>query len=123
MNLNGQMTLTHKGRVHALTVNFAAICTYEAETGKNGLTMLRLLAQGGVNAGLVSARDIRALFYGGLKTHDPEMTIALAEEIIDTNPDMLLQALGAAMPAEGDTPDPTAKPGKVKRPRGRRAKT
>lgn len=123
MNLNGEVRLTHKGQVHAMTINFAAICTYEAETGKNGFTLLRLLAQGGVNAGLVSARDIRALFYGGLKAHDPGMTIELAEEIIDANPDMLLQALGAAMPVEGDTPAPKANPGKARRPRRRRAKT
>ncbi|WP_423209122.1 hypothetical protein E2976_18425 [Paracoccus yeei] len=122
MNLQGKITLDHGGRAYALTVNYAALCTFEEETGKNGFAMLNLLAAGGLQAGLVSARDLRALIYGGLKAHDPAVTLDLAGEILDANPDAFLRALQASMPADGDVPREGGGGGKRRRPKRRRAK-
>lgn len=122
MSLTGQVSLTYEGQVYPLTINYAAMCIFEEETGKNCFSMLRLLSQGGVNAGLITARELRALFYGGLKAHAADMTIDLAGRILDANPEMLLKALGVALPKEGDTPPVKAKAGKTHRPRRRRAK-
>lgn len=122
MNLQGKITLTHDGRAYALTINYAALCTFEEVAGKNGFAMLNLLAAGGLQAGLVSARDLRALIYGGLKAHDDTVTLELAGEILDANPDAFVLAIKASMPAEGDVPKEGGGPGKRRRPKRRRAK-
>lgn len=118
--MQGTITLNHGGRAYDLTINYAALCTFEEVTGKNGFTMLTLLGRDGLKAGLVSARDLRALVYGGLRTHDAEVTLVLAGEILDSNPDAFRRAIEASMPAEGDAPSETS--GKRRRPRRRRAK-
>ena len=118
--MQGTIRLNHDGRAYDLTINYAALCTFEEVTGKNGFAMLNLLARGGLQAGLVSARDLRALVYGGLRAHDGEVTLDLAGAILDSNPDAFRKAIEASMPAEGDTPREA--PGKRRRPRRRRAK-
>lgn len=122
MNLQGKVTLNHDDRSYALTINYAALCTFEDETGKNGFAMLNLLAAGGLQAGLVSARDLRALIYGGLKAHDDTVTLALAGEILDANPEAFVRAIQASMPVEGDAPKEGGDAGKGRRPKRRRAK-
>ncbi|WP_313350742.1 hypothetical protein [Paracoccus sp. (in: a-proteobacteria)] len=122
MNLQGKISLNHGGRAYALTINYAALCTFEEETGKNGFAMLNLLAAGGLQAGLVGARELRALIYGGLKAHDDSVTVELAGEILDANPDAFVKALQASMPAEGDVPGEGGSQGKRRRPKRRRAK-
>ncbi|MDF3606128.1 hypothetical protein PE067_08300 [Paracoccus sp. DMF-8] len=122
MNLQGKITLSHDGRSYGLTINYAALCTFEEETGKNGFAMLNLLAAGGLQAGLVSARDLRALIFGGLKTHDADVTIELAGEILDSNPDALVRALQSSLPQDGDVPKEGGGEGKRRRPKRRRAK-
>ncbi len=120
--MQGKITLNHAGHVYAMTINYAALCTFEEETGKNGFAMLNVLAAGGLQAGLISARDLRALVYGGLKAHDDAVTLELAGEILDANPDAFVKALQASMPAEGDVPKEGGEQGKRRRPKRCRAK-
>lgn len=122
MDLQGKVLLTHKGRDYGLTINMSAICAYEDVTGKNGFALLHLMQQGGIQAGLVMARDLRALIYGGLLSHDPTVTLELAGEILDSNAEIFTAALRAASPQEGDAPKDEVAPGKPRRPRTRRAK-
>lgn len=122
MNLQGKITLSHGDRSYALTINYAALCTFEEETGKNGFAMLSLLAAGGLQGGLVSARDLRALIYGGLKAHDDTVTLELAGEILDTNPDAFVRAIKASMPQDGDQPGEGGASGKPRRRKRRRGK-
>lgn len=122
MNLQGKIALDHQGRAYNLTIDMSALCVFEDVTGKNGFAMLRLLERGGIAAGLVGARDLRALIYGGLKSHDPDMTLELAGQILDSNAEILAAAVRAASLQEGDLPPSGAKPGNRRRPRKRRAK-
>lgn len=122
MNLQGKITLSHGGREYALTINYAALCTFEDETGKNGFAMLNMLASGGLQAGLVSARDLRALIYGGLKAHDETVTLSLAGEILDANPEAFVRAIQASMPVDGDVSKDAVASGKRRRPKRRRAR-
>lgn len=104
-----------------MTLNMSALCTFEDVTGKNAFSVLRLLAQGGIAAGLIGALDMRALIYAGLKVHHPDMTLELAAEILDSNASALVAAVQAASPQEGDLP-PEKKSGNRSRPRKTRAK-
>lgn len=121
-NLAGEVGLDHDGKSYRMTINMTALCMFEEVTGKNGFAMLGLLARGGVGAGLIGARDLRALVYGGLRAHHPEMTLELAGEIMDSNAGALQSALAAASPQSEDDPDPESPPEKPTRQRRRRAK-
>lgn len=121
--MQGKISLEYQGRTYPLTINYAALCSFEEITGKNGFAMLNLLAAGGLQAGLVSARDLRALIYGGLHAHDESVTLEQAGEILDANPDAFARALRAALPADGDAVEEDGKVAKKRRrPRRRRAK-
>lgn len=104
MNLQGRVSLTYEGREYLMTISMAALCVFEEVTGKNGFTTLQLLSRGGIEAGLIGARDLRALVYAGLRVHDPEMTLDLAAEILDANAESFVRGAAAAMPQEGDVP-------------------
>ncbi|MDS9467349.1 hypothetical protein RGQ15_07145 [Paracoccus sp. MBLB3053] len=121
MNLQGTISLSHDGRAYAMTLDMNALCTFEEVTGKNGFAMLKLLECGGIQAGLVTARDLRALFYGGLRSHQPEITPELAGQILDANAGLLVAAVQAASPQEGDLPQEEKAVGKPHRPRKKRA--
>lgn len=122
MNIRGNMNLQHAGKEYALAIDMSALCTFEEVTGKNGFAMLTLLQNGGIQKGLVGARDMRALIYGGLKGHNPEVTLELAGQILDSNASALVGAVQAAVPQDGDLPTSETKPGNRRRPRKRRAK-
>lgn len=121
MDLRGTMLLHHDGRDYPLTIDMGALCTFEDVTGKNGFAMLALLENGGIRKGLIGARDMRALIYGGLKGDAPEMTLELAGRILDANASAFVAGVNAAMPQEGDGPAPEKRPGNRRRPRKRRA--
>ena len=122
INLSGAVELSHEGQPYRMTINMTALCTYEEVTGKNGFAVLSLLARGGVAAGLVGARDLRALIYGGLRGHHADVTLDLAGEILDSNAGMIQTALAAASPQPGDDPEEENAPGKPTRRKRRRAK-
>jgi len=121
MNIQGKVSLVHEGQSYAMVIDMAALCTFEEVTGKNGFAMLKLLERGGIQSGLVSARDLRALVFGGLKSQAPEMTLDLAAQILDSNAGALIAALQAAQPQPGDLPSEEKSPGKARRPRRKRA--
>ncbi|MFV0303560.1 MAG: hypothetical protein ACK5IP_22285 [Paracoccus sp. (in: a-proteobacteria)] len=105
-----------------MTIDMAALCAFEDVTGKNGFSMLQLLQNGGIKAGLIMARDLRALIYGGLKSHHPDMTLDLAGMILDSNAEAFSAALRSAAPQPGDIPEDEPSSGKTVRPRARRTK-
>ncbi|MFD2175935.1 GTA-gp10 family protein, partial [Rhodobacter lacus] len=69
----GEVDLTHGGVRYTMVLDFNALCDFEGETGKNALTALE-----GMEAGKISASDLRVLMWAGLRQRHPEMTLALA---------------------------------------------
>lgn len=92
----GEVSLTHEGRAYIMVLDFNALCEFEDHTGKNALDVLT-----GLEAGKVTARDLRALAWAGLKRHQPEITLAEAGDILGANPDAIARA-GAAMAPAGE---------------------
>lgn len=104
----GEVALTHDGQPYTMVLDFNALCDFEGETGKNALTALE-----GMESGDVSASDLRALMWAGLRQRHPEMTLQLAGSILSENTDAIQRASAAARP---DVP-----PGNGKRPPKARA--
>ena len=98
----GQVAVTYEGQDYTLSLDFNALCDFEAETGKNALGALQ-----GMEAGTVSATDLRALMWAALRQHHPDMTLTLAGSILASNLGAIQKATAVAMP--------TADPGNGKR--------
>lgn len=100
----GEIGITHDGISYTLVLDFNALCDFEGETGKNALTVLEGMETGGVNAS-----DLRALMWAALRQNHPDMTLALAGQILSRNVDAIGKLSGAMMPepdALGNVPGP-----------------
>lgn len=107
----GEVGLTYDGQCYTVVLDFNALCDFEGETGKNALTALD-----GIETGEVSASDLRALMWAGLRQRHPDMTLQLAGSILSSDVGAIQRAAAAATP-ETDG----AAPGKRKRPAKGRA--
>lgn len=92
----GEVRLSHDGRDYTMVLDFNALCDFEDQTGKNALETLT-----GLEAGKVSARDLRALAWAGLKQRQPDIDLQTAGQILGANPDAIARA-GAAMAPEAE---------------------
>ncbi|RRH71994.1 GTA-gp10 family protein [Falsigemmobacter faecalis] len=102
----GEIALTHAGRNWTLRLDFNALCDFEGETGKNALQALE-----GLERGDVTASDLRALMWAGLRQEAPEIDLQTAGRILGENQDALIRAATAASPED--------EPGNAPRPRGK----
>lgn len=93
----GEVALTYDGKSYKMTLDFNAFCDFEGETGKNALVALE-----GMEHGDVSATEMRALMWAGLRQHHEDMTLSLAGKILSTNMDAVARASAVAMPEGGD---------------------
>ncbi len=100
-SLKGEVSLVYSGADYTMVLDFNALCDFEGETGKNALSVL----DGGSS---MTASDMRALLWAGLRQRHPEMTLSLAGEILSENIDAIGRATAVALPK--------AAPGNVKRP-------
>lgn len=99
----GEVALIHDGATYTLVLDFNSLCEFEAETGKNALTILD-----GMDVGEVSAVDLRALMWAGLREHHPDITLQMAGRILSANVNALQLAADAAKPevAQGNVSRP-----------------
>ncbi|WP_406735893.1 GTA-gp10 family protein [Thioclava sp. GXIMD4215] len=95
----GEVALSFEGQAYTMTFDFNAMCDFEDETGKNALEVLEGIENG--NAA-ISAREMRLLFWAGLKQNHEDITKPLAGKILSANPDALMRASAAAAPQAGD---------------------
>lgn len=109
----GEIGLTYDGESYTMVLDFNALCDFEGETGKNALKALD-----GMESGDVSASDLRALMWAGLRQRHPDMTLPLAGSILSENADAIQRAAAAARP---DAVKAETKPGNRKRPTKARA--
>ncbi|MCJ8139354.1 GTA-gp10 family protein [Falsirhodobacter halotolerans] len=107
-SFKGQVPVTHDGKTYTMALDFNALCDFEDQTGKNALQALD-----GMESGEVSARDMRALMWAGLKQFHPDMTLPLAGHILAENINAIAEAAALMMPQEGDGGNvPAPKPGR-----------
>lgn len=102
----GEVGLSYDGRTYILRLDFNALCDFEGETGKNALTALE-----GLERGEVTASDLRALMWAGLRQEAPEIDLVTAGRILGENQDALVRAAVAASPEPepGNAPRPQRK--------------
>lgn len=92
----GEVTISHEGKDYTLVFDFNAFADFEEETGvDNALTLLE-------DPSALGARLSRALFWSGLKTHHPEITLEEAGRVMTSSMGKLGEALLAAFPQGGD---------------------
>lgn len=89
----GEIGLRHAGAEYVMVLDFNALCDFEGETGKNALQALE-----GMEQGEVSASDLRALMWAGLRQNHPEITLKQAGAILAENTDAIQRASAAAAP-------------------------
>ena len=89
----GEVSIDHDGASYTMVLDFNALCDFEGETGKNALTALE-----GMENGMASASDMRALMWAGLRQKHPDMTLQLAGTILGENADAIRRAADAARP-------------------------
>ncbi|WP_417257353.1 GTA-gp10 family protein [Celeribacter sp.] len=100
----GEISLKYEGEDYTMVLDFNALCDFEGETGKNALTALD-----GMESGNVSASDLRALMWAGLRQNHPDMTLALAGSILSENADAIQRASEAANKPAGKRKAPAKK--------------
>lgn len=96
-SFKGQVSVSYGGKTYTMALDFNALCDFEDQTGKNALQALD-----GMENGDVSAREMRALMWAGLKQFHPEMTLPLAGHILAENINAIAEAAALTMPQEGD---------------------
>lgn len=92
----GEVTVSHEGKDYTLVFDFNAFAEFEEATGvENALTILE-------DPSALGARLSRALFWSGLKTHQPNITVEEAGRVMTSSMGKLGEALAAAFPEGGD---------------------
>jgi len=100
--IKGEVTLLHAGKSYIMVLDFNALAEFEDEVGANALALIQTPDK-------MSARQVRALFWAGLKQRQPDVTLEDAGRILTSNFDKMGEALGAAFP-DAEPEKPAGKP-------------
>lgn len=99
--IKGEVALEHDGVTYSMVLDFNALAEFEGETGKRAMEVL-------ADPDRMSATEMRALFWAGLKQRHPEITLGDAGRILSANIDKLGTAMMQAFPEAqpGNAPKP-----------------
>lgn len=91
--IKGEVALSYGGVAYSLALDFNTLAEFEDAIGEKAMPILQDPAG-------MSIKQMRALFWCGLKQHHPEITLEEAGRILSANFDKLGEALSASFPDE-----------------------
>lgn len=89
--IKGETALSYDGAEYSLVLDFNALAEFEDAIGAKAMPILQ-------DPSGMSIKQMRALFWAGLKQRHPEITLEDAGRILSANFDKLGEALSASFP-------------------------